>query len=347
MFDPFSHAVVVIARHSNTLTPFSSHRDTDPANRLKAPNYYGYCPDAGRFQVMVFMTFMTVSHVLLKVLCCALMLRLNEIFFAIYMIGEMTIFFVIRVLRRDWRYWMPFKGLLSAILSVLIRVSTKLIVDYTLMVQFRHPFEIGGGTWSGNMLLNQIFCLVAAHLYSLYSEDGNNESFTKSTLWIVVIGLIILSALNFIAFVGMINKKYINTFFSFQTGQQFVVAYYQEGLSDDIKFKCFSHHRYFYEPIEGDLRLWLNENWDRWIEDRPAWFSAAAMARVPSDMLPPKYVASLGGLNKAKNSIKMSVVAEDKLKSLRLLESKMFKGPGKINPSQEVEGARKGKACIN
>ena len=63
--------------------------DQDPYNRQTAPNFYGYIPDKGRLYVMIFMVFMTTSHVLMKVLACSILLRLNGLWFSLYVGGDM------------------------------------------------------------------------------------------------------------------------------------------------------------------------------------------------------------------------------------------------------------------
>ena len=86
-------SAVAIAYASTTI---SMDMDTSPSKRLIAPKFYGYVPDTNRLQVMVLMALMTTAHVLLKVLACALMLRLSSVWFMIYLAGDMGLFFIIK-----------------------------------------------------------------------------------------------------------------------------------------------------------------------------------------------------------------------------------------------------------
>ena len=142
-------------------TTISLDFDTNPANRLKAPNFYGYVPDNGRLAVMILMISISTSHVLLKVIACSLMLRLNQTWFIIYMTGDQSLYFLYKLLRGDWRYGLLLPGLVSWVVSVFVRVMIKTIVDFTLIIHYRHPFDLGGIYWSTNIVLNQAFCFVS------------------------------------------------------------------------------------------------------------------------------------------------------------------------------------------
>jgi len=48
----------------------------------------------------------------------------------------------------------------------------------------------------------------------------------------------------------------------------------------------FTHHRNFYDSIQEDIMKWLNDNWERWEEETPEFFTAQAISTVPEDMLP-------------------------------------------------------------
>ena len=115
----------------------------------------------------------------------------------------------------------------------------KTIVDFTLLVQFRHPSEVGGLYWSVNMVLNQLFCFVSVYLYRKYSVEidtinsaspsaahsfypaGANgtlddiesgQATTPSTLpfWELVSGLFVLTVLCFCIFLRLINGDYLD-----------------------------------------------------------------------------------------------------------------------------------------
>ena len=121
-------------------TMITMNYDTDPAKRLLAPNFYGFVPDEGRMFVMIFMVVMTTSHVLVKVLACSLMLRLNQTWFTLYVSGDMAIYFFYKIVRGDLRYCLNCPNALSWLVSVLARVGVKTVTDFTLLMQFRRKY---------------------------------------------------------------------------------------------------------------------------------------------------------------------------------------------------------------
>ena len=244
--------------------------------------------------VMILMTFTTGSHVLMKVLACALMLRFNQTWFALYSAVDVGIFFCYKIARRDFRYWARIYGGMSWITTFILRLVTKIIVDFTLIVHFRSPLELGGAYWSFNLFLNQIFCIASVFLYGKYSSDDVDDQLVRN-LWIVILGLIAFSMLNFYGFLSVINSEYIDGFISFTTGKQYIVANFDESETDEKKFMVFSFHKSYYRSRETQLKAWVAENWDKWMEEEPAWFTEYKKAHVPSEYLPAKTLESLGG----------------------------------------------------
>ena len=143
--------------------------------------------------------------------------------------------------------------------------TVKLIVDFTLIVHHRHPFELGGAYWSMNIVLNQLFCFVAIFLYKRYLNEeitanaefegysieepfvrcnatdicnSNStdicyrddficeETALESSLWALVAGLFAVSMISFGLFLTLINRNYLWTFFDMRTGKQFVLDNY-------------------------------------------------------------------------------------------------------------------------
>ena len=78
-------------------------------------------------------------------------------------------------------------GVLGWSISVFLRGVNKTIVDFTLLVQMRHPSEIGGMYWSWNIAANQLFCFVSVYLYTRFavgnrSTQNNSTSFTNANI---------------------------------------------------------------------------------------------------------------------------------------------------------------------
>jgi len=310
----FSIAISVISMGYSSAI-ISMDYDTDPAKRLISPSFYGDCPDTNRLQVMILMVIMTASHVFMKVLAYSLILNLSIIWFMIYYVGDMNLYFFFKMLRGDFRYRLRLEGLFSWIVTVLIRTVIKCIVDFTLIVQFRHPFELGGMYWSGNIVLNQLFCFASVCLYkkhlndvisdNMNYRDGSEkdvkvsprcnhadfdsynvdyvcaESGLEASLWNVVICLFVLSMLSFGGFLFSINREYWVTFLDMRTVKQIAVDNYKAAETDVMRFNIFTIHESIYSSISEELNKWLNDNWDRWEEEKPDWFTAAIISKFP------------------------------------------------------------------
>ena len=151
------------------------------------------------------------------------------------------------------------------------------------------------------------------YLYKKHSDEGREE--VVEILWKMVGGLVIFSMLNFYLFLKLINKKYLNTFYPLITGKNYAVLTYHEAESDGSKFEIFGHHPSYYSSINEELMKWLNENWSKWVETRPDWFTADAIASVPADMLPVSVLQEMGGVKGRRESIeKMKKEKAEKLK---------------------------------
>ena len=167
--------------------------------------------------VFIIMCLMTASHVLMKVLACSMMLRLNQLWFILYMLGDMSLYFLYRIANNDLRYWLRLPGALSWIVSLFSRFSFKIITDFTLIIQFRHPCETGGFYWSFSMLTNQVFCFVSVFLYKRYAKIANETM--SDYLLLVVSFLFLFSMVNFGLFLRLIKQKYHKTFYDFRSGK--------------------------------------------------------------------------------------------------------------------------------
>ena len=260
------------------------------------------------------MTMMATAHVLMKVLACALILRLNQTAFSFYMIGEMCLYLTVKYVRDDLRYRLRLKGGLSWIASFIIRIVLKTITDYTLIVQSRHSCELGGMYWSLNVAINQAFCFLSVYLYGKYTTEETGVVSTK-LLFFVVLGLFLFSMLNFAMFLRLINQEHIGSFFSTTTSKQFACGEFLNGESDKVKFHIVGYHRSYYKSIEEDFKTFLQDNWDRWEEEAPEWFNAVEIAMVPSDLLPSRTLIAMGGVEGRRESInEMKAEQEEKKK---------------------------------
>ena len=137
----------------------------------------------------------------------------------------------------------------------------------------------------------------------------------------IVIGLFFLSMLSFATFLSLINEDYWVTFYSTQTGKQFLCDNWRNGKTDKERFYIFSKHKSYYKSINKEIMIWLRENWEKWEEDKDEWFTAKMISKIPNELLPPKVLQQMGGARGRRKSSAAAISAEDLEK--RLSERKL------------------------
>ena len=92
--------------------------------------------------------------------------------------------------------------------------------------------------------------------------------------------------LNFIIFFATIEKKYLGTFFSLQTGKEYTQAYFLNGENDSIKSVTLGCTRNYWIGIEDDMKLWVQQNWSRWERENPNWLDEVKRSAIPVEWIP-------------------------------------------------------------
>ena len=188
-----------------------------------------------------------------------------------------------------------------------------------------------------NLVLNQLFCFITVFLYNTYSEEDSlyempsagspndespsfapsfapsqitptlassiQESPSALPLVELVIALFLISMISFVVFFRLINPEYIKTFYDSRTAKRFITDRFKIAATDVEIFETFQNHPSLYSSIDVELAERLETNWDKLEEEQPVWFTAAAIASVPSRLLPARVIESMGGLSGRKASI--------------------------------------------
>ena len=168
--------------------------DTSPGKRKITPDFYGYVKNDPTSRTLTFLAMFTVtsSHVLMKTIAASLVMCVSGTWLLIYIGGDMLLFLLLKIIRGDLRYWFNLPNGLSWFFSILIRMFAKVLTDFSLVLQSRHCFEVGGAQFSLLIVLNKVSCFVAVRVYLKYyngsydaeGEDlrGNNE-IESERLW--------------------------------------------------------------------------------------------------------------------------------------------------------------------
>ena len=158
-------------------TVISWDLDTSPSKRKLSSEFYGYVKNDQKSRTFTFlaMFMITCSHVLMKTMAASLVMCVNGVWLMLYLGGDMLLFLLVKIIRGDFRYWINLPNKLSVLISFVIRFFAKILVDFSLILHFRHSFEIGGVQFSLLLLQNQVSCFVAAWVY-LKCYDGSYDA---------------------------------------------------------------------------------------------------------------------------------------------------------------------------
>jgi len=257
--------------------------DVDPQKRKEVPDYYGYIPDDGK-RTVIFGCMVVNSSLLLLVrsLSAAMLMLAQKRYFVLYMAGDMGVYLLQKMLRGDFHYWVPIGGAFGLFCSLLVRVLCKAIADFTGVIHCRHPYELGGLYWTGNMMLALLASFASVWIYF----ESGGEDVTKREAWTLVGYMGGGWVMSFVLFLLLMKKEYRSTFFSTTSGKQHSMNYFLKGGDDEVKSAVLACNMQHWRQIRGEVKTWVLNNWYRWVEEKPLWFTEAWLAKVPNDFIP-------------------------------------------------------------
>ncbi|GMH81209.1 hypothetical protein TL16_g08858 [Triparma laevis f. inornata] len=264
-----------------TCAQISYDMDTDPVKRSQKPHFYGYVPDVAASRTIVFVTMIFISSVMLlvKSLAVALLIRVGFLYFVGYIVVDIGVFFLYKFWLGDFRYYLPLKGWWSIFLSVIVRIIEKVIVDFTAIVHFRHPSELGGLYFTLNILNGLLALMVAIYITGQKGED-------VEILWkLFGVGLGATLVL-WTVFLRTIKKEYTSTFFSLESSWKSNIKMFTTSNDDAVKITIFSCHEIQWLSIREEVKTWILLNWENWKEDKPEWFTEDRRRSIPGEFKP-------------------------------------------------------------
>jgi len=205
------------------------------------------------------------------------------------LVGEMVLYLIFKVVRGDFRYWMPLPRGTSMATSLIMRVTVKVVCDFTGFLHARHPYEMGGFYWLMNMVVTQASVFGAIRMKEEFGrqiEEDVGERFVKEEDHMTIATMLFL--LWFVALLGLIfgsEKELRTTFYSFMTGRQYNEALFRSG-QDEIMIQVFTDHPSYYAHFEDEIKEWLGEKWNDWHASRPGWLTEELIERIPGRLLP-------------------------------------------------------------
>ena len=120
---------------------------------------------------------------------------------------------------------------------------------------------------------------VATRVYYESLDEVEDAVMDESVVWMIVGGLSGLWVSFFACFLLLMKRKYVATFFSFQSGHAWVKEKFFEGGTDELKAWTLACNKMQWMSIRGDVKEWTLENWERWEEEKPDWVSSPSPHR--------------------------------------------------------------------
>jgi len=108
--------------------------DTDLPHRANQPRFYGYIKNGSeqRGRIFFLMTMISSLHSLSRSLGYAILAVVDVNLALKFFVGEVGAYFLYKLLKRDFYYWLRLEGVLSVIISLLERTLTKVMTDFTV-----------------------------------------------------------------------------------------------------------------------------------------------------------------------------------------------------------------------
>ena len=269
--------------------------DVDVLRRMVQPKFYGYIPNEHglRGKCFMLMTLISTLHNLSRSIGYALLAASDrENFLWIFFSGEIGLHLLLKIIRRDFFYWVKIYRVLGFIGSLFSRVVTKVITDFTGCIHMRHPYELGGIGFTLSLVWAQAFPFVALQ----YLDSDRNDTIRFFLVACFIIWLI----LTFI-FLCTIDVGYLRTFFGTKTGPQYTCELYLTTNDSRLKFDAVFTNRIEYtKSIHEEVKVWLGANIDRWNRERPDWFN---IEMIPDELLPKDVFESEGGARRRRSSV--------------------------------------------
>ena len=126
--------------------------DVSPQRRRDEPDFYGYIPDAASSRTLIFGCMIINGALLLLVrsVSMALLAMVGGKWVLLYLVSDMGLYFMYKILRRDLWHWIALEGAASVVESAVERIMVKVLVDFTGVIQFRGAGEMGGAYFTLN-----------------------------------------------------------------------------------------------------------------------------------------------------------------------------------------------------
>jgi hypothetical protein len=277
-------------------TVISFNYDTDADKRATQPDFYGYIPAEPVAQAKMFLTMMVNSTLLiiLKCLSAALIVIVGSEYYTWYLSLDLALYFLQKLIRNDVYYWPPVHGVGGVMFAVIGRSLPKIVADFTAIAQFRGPGELGGIYWTINLVVAVLIAFGSVPFYFAYANTEEDvKGLDKWTTEAIMSAMCSAFILTFAYFVYQMDPKYRRTFSVVETGCQWVQNYFLKGETDEVRAEIVMCNYNMWKSIRPEVVEWFHENWGKWADEKPKWFTGAFKKRLDDDLLPKAVLRAL------------------------------------------------------
>ena len=128
----------------------------------------------------------------------------------------------------------------------------------------------------------------AVYLYAVHNGGiKSSHVIPFESLWYTIAGLECLCVTFITLFFLNINRRYLGTFVSTTTSKQFFCQLFVNAETDEGKIVVFDAHPSLYKPIREDVAIWVADNWAKWNDERPEWFTSKIITNILKDGMAP------------------------------------------------------------
>ena len=142
-----------------------------------------------------------------------------------------------------------------------------------------------------SLVISLAASFVSASLYSSHYNEGEEDTtkLSDDTLKTILASLYSIWFISAVAFIAVINREYWHKFFSLDTASDYNKRFFVNlrDDQDEAKSSMFSCHPDVYKSWGDELmKPWTLENWSKWEEEKPAWFTDTWIESVPNNYIP-------------------------------------------------------------
>ncbi|GMH96263.1 hypothetical protein TrVE_jg6468 [Triparma verrucosa] len=269
-------------------------KDVNKRSRMYAPFFYGIVPLTsvrGTVCISILFLLLSTSQLSLRIFALALCVVESRSIAAAYVGIEVGLMLVIKLIRRDFIYWPAIPNVTPLVLmSFASRCAVKLIMDFTGMLQARHPYEMGGAYFSFTLLTTPLIGLYFGSRYIAYIEDFEpNErpdfAFASNQVYYTIAILGALQICCYALLIKLVDSKYRWTFVSTMTGKQYCFKGFHEASDDFSKFEVLTNNRFLWKNFEEEIKEWLSTSIPTWLAEEAEWFDDAMKAQIPDSLV--------------------------------------------------------------